>query len=104
MAKLTRYEDKIRLLVNDSWGIYVPQRFAESFTASAWGIDENSEDWQTILNGPDSEWYWESWDSILGDAKHTDDAGVVWTLHQDGDLWAVAWDEMTEEEKENFGV
>lgn len=95
-------DDKIQILINDSWGIYIPQIFTENFTAASWGIDENSPDWKTLSDGPDSEYYWESWETILDSAKHTDSNGVVWTLYQNGDLWAVAWDEMTEDERENF--
>jgi hypothetical protein len=106
MSKLYK-DDKIQILINDSWGIYIPQRFTENFPAELWGIDPESDDWKTIAAGPEAENYWEAWDSILDKAKHVESEtgncpGVVWTLYQNGDLWAVAYDEMTEPEREEF--
>jgi hypothetical protein len=101
MSKL-HSDNKIQILINDSWGIYIPQRFTENFTAERWGIDPESDDWKILSAGPTTEDYWEAWDSILDKAKHTDANGIVWTLYQNGDLWAVAYDEMTESEAENF--
>ena len=39
---------------------------------------------------------------ILSNAEYVDSTGKVWTLHHDGDLFAVALDSMTEQEKINF--
>lgn len=61
------------------------------------------EDWDACYCGPDSETYWESWDSVLANATYTDDEGNTWRLHQDGDLWCYCVDLMTNDEKENFG-
>lgn len=33
---------------------------------------------------------WFAWTQILNHASWTDDKGVSWHLHQDGDLWEVA--------------
>ena len=101
-----------KLLLSDSRGVYIPRDFAQDFRivgvdgvteaeSHAWrGIE--AKDVETLQKGPEEEWYWEAWDSVLNDAYYVDSNGTRWTLHQNGDLWAVAWDEMTEEEKENF--
>lgn len=99
------------LLLSDARGVYIPRDFVEGFAIA--GIDGQEaapnvwqgirpEDAETCKN-PDAEWYWDAWNSILDSAYMIDKNGIRWSLHQDGDLWAVAWDEMTEEEKENFG-
>jgi len=88
----------MELLVSDSWGVYVPQRFA--VTCGDWkGI--SVEDHEVLLRGPDdedSQNYWEVWDSILYTATYVDANQNVWSLHQDGDLWAICEALMTDEE------
>ena len=71
------------LLVPDSYGIYVPNIFARLFEPTCWGFEEDSEDWKTLLNGPDDENYWDAWNrvSILG--RHMAENGSNWFLHQD---------------------
>ena len=52
---------------------------------------------------PDSEWYWDVWDTVLNNARVIDrETGQTFVLHQDGDLWLLDLDNMTEEEKFNF--
>ena len=95
--------DAVSLLLSDSRGIYIPQHFAQDFDLAAWGIDPESEDIKSLNEGPESEWYWEAWESILNKAQYRDAADNVYTLHQDGDLWALCVERMTDEEKSNFG-
>lgn len=76
--------DNASLLLSDRHGIYIPKVFAESF--SDWGISDGD---KTILTtGPDHEWYWETWDSVMEYVKFVKN-NVVYRLYQDGDLWAV---------------
>jgi hypothetical protein len=78
------------LVCDDQWGIYIPQRWCDGITESdcaALGIDWH--DVETCQSGPDEEWYWEAWQSILDSAAMTDDNGTTWRLYQDGDLWEV---------------
>lgn len=103
MPKLNHFEDKFKLLINDSWGVYIPQHFTEKFNSETWGFDENSEIWQALVAGPDNENYWDCWIDFTDAAAHRDSNGVWWSLYQNGDLWAVAWSEMTEKEREKFG-
>ena len=72
------------LFASDAMGIYIPQHFAESHSSDHWQGME-SEDLAILLDGPDHEFYWDAWDSILNNAE-TIDGGI---LHQDGGLWVV---------------
>lgn len=88
------------LFVDSHWGIYVPQRFAEIVTAKGHrdlvtGV--SPEDWEILMAGPEHEYYWDTWDDVLDNAR----VGAF-HLHQDGDLWLVDWDAMTDEEREEF--
>lgn len=84
-------DSKTHLLVDDGFGIYVPQHFVRVFGARTWNIAPEDED--ILLSGPDHEQYWETWDHVLATARmiSADDSilGGEWTLYQDGDLWAV---------------
>ncbi len=79
-------KESMECIVDGVFGIYVPQRFTEKFTAEEWGIDE--EDFKCLEKGPTEEFYWETWDDVLADAAYTDKDGKVWRLEQDGDLFA----------------
>lgn len=92
----------LMLLVADSYGVYVPQSFVQRMAPEKWGFVEGDADWETCSMGPDTDWYWESWEWILMRAVHKDKDGNVWTLHQDGDLWAVCVELMTDEEYEGY--
>lgn len=88
----------IEILLNDSRGVYIPRDFVDMFDWA--NID--TEDAKVCGNGPDEEWYWEAWDNILNNARHVDAHNNVWTLYQDGDLFAVCESLMTDEEYQNF--
>ena len=88
--------DPVRLLVSDAWGIYVPQRFIQDYDPSAWGIAH------VTMPDPDQDGYWDEWDYILSIAKHVDSDGITWHLYQDGDLFAVAYDAMTDDQYREF--
>jgi hypothetical protein len=90
----------ISLLLSDARGIYIPRDFAAGFDTEAWCVNPADAE---ALSDPDNEWYWEAWQSVLDKARYTDEAGNVYTLHQDGDLWALCAERMTDEEKANFG-
>ena len=78
------------LLFSDSArGIYIPQHFAQSINREYVTGGVEPEDWTSLEAGPDSENYWESWDQVLTNCVITDADGIVWTLHQDGDLWLI---------------
>jgi hypothetical protein len=99
-SETKKLPDAIVHLFSDSSGIYIPKRFADE-CAELWQHVE-SEDVARLKQGPDVEGYWETWIDVMNQATFSRD-GYVWTLHQDGDLWAVCHDLMTDEECDNFG-
>lgn len=106
MAKL----DAVTLILSGARGTYIPRDFlTDSYNeiviehCNAWGLtEENKTHWEDAAN-PESEYYWESWDWILNNAKYVDEEGNVYELWQDGDLWGICFERMTKEEKESFG-
>ena len=96
--------DNVILMLSDARGIYIPRDFTCHYQIGEDGWQGISEDDREVLSDPENEWYWETWDSVLGNAHYTDpSSGKVYHLHQDGDLWAFCYDSMTDEEKLNFG-
>jgi len=92
---------EMMLWLSDARGQYIPRDFANSFadrTKHVSGV--TAEDWQTLEYGPDEEWYWETWDKVCSNAVVTDENGVRYQIHQDGDCWLVTlgmeWSDETE--------
>lgn len=98
------------LILSDSRGIYIPRDFVcDDYNeiawkhCDAWGLTkDNAEQWEDATN-PDSEFYWDAWEWILNNAEFTAVNGDKYRLYQDGDLWGICYDKMTEDEKRNFG-
>lgn len=89
------------LLISDRHGIYIPQLFAKNYDESKWrNIDP--EDIKILQEGPENEWYWETWDSVMDSAEYVDEDNNVYKLHQDGDVWVYCHELMTEEDKSNL--
>ena len=87
------------IILSDSHGRYIPQIFCEDADeewAQSVGVDYS--DVETCQAGPDHEWYYEAWESILNSCSYTDDKGTTWRLIHDGDLYEVpdgySWDHM----------
>lgn len=79
-----------QLLISDSQGIYVPQVWASGMDkADALSSKVDWGDVKICQSGPDNEAYWEAWQAILDSAEIADPDGSVWTLYQNGDLWAI---------------
>lgn len=74
------------LLVDGCHGVHVPRNFYERFDFGSWNL--NISDFSD-LSSLDNEHYWEAWEEVLANAEHHDSEGNVWTLEQDGDLFAV---------------
>ena len=87
-----------RLLLSDAHGIYIPQLYCQGISKSE--AKELSMDWwavETCQHGPDEEFYWDAWQSILDSAEITEPSTLkeeesVWRLVQSGDLWQVRSD------------
>ncbi len=90
----------VSLLLDSNRGVYIPQSFITTFDLSKWeGI--TIDNIAALSAGPDIEDYWSAWESVIDSATFTEN-GHVWRLYQDGDLWALCDELMTEEEKYNF--
>ncbi len=89
----------IEIILSDRNGIYIPKIFSEE--CRNWsGI--SIEDLDLLEKGPEEEYYWETWDTVLNDAFHVDKEGNHWRLYQDGDLFAICDTLITDEEYKDF--
>lgn len=77
------------LLVDSHHGIYCPQIAVERLLEM--GLIEGSEDTDTVLQGPDHEWYWDSWDFILSHNERLVHNEDVWLLDE-GEDWPGEWE------------
>ena len=75
---------QIELLLNDSHGIYIPQKFYTQFDLKKWHIEGDYSE----LNNPDNEFYWNDWEILLNNAYCILN-GKKYHLYQDGDLLAI---------------
>ena len=90
----------IALLLASNRGTYIPQHFAEGFDMAAWRVSED--DAAILRAGHDADGYWETWDHVLDTAYFLADDGRRFTLWQDGDLWSVCADSLSNDEYRNF--
>lgn len=105
-------KENFYLLVNGSHGVYVPCVFVNNFLKDdAGNIDPaKCTNWSIFIDDAvllaDGESckanYWDTWADILNNAKIIID-GKTFSLYQDDDLWAICYESMTDEEKQNFG-
>ena len=93
----------INLLLSDVRGIYIPQKFYCVFNLSDWNINSDTVEGIDDLSSPENEFYWDTWEIVLNSAFFIDKDGHKWVLYQDGELWAICYELMTDEEKHNFG-
>lgn len=97
---MSETSERYALLLNDAFGIYIPQRWAQHYSEGWDGVDEDV--LACLLRGPeleDGDCYWESWDHILENATYTSGDGHVWMLCHNGDLWALRDDIDLDNEK-----
>lgn len=87
----------IECFADSARGQYIPQFFAESILPECVS-NVSDADMATLKAGPDAEGYWDSWASVLDNARITDKAGRTWTLYHDGDLFMVS-DDASESER-----
>lgn len=93
----------IELLLSDARGVYIPRDFMQSFDLSKWGLSEDASLIEKSLRYPYPicENYWDVWQSVLDNAFFEKD-GYTWCLYQDGDLFAICDELMTDSEKLEF--
>lgn len=91
------------LWLNDARGVFIPRDFANSFIDRAKHVaGVSDEDWAILEAGPDHEHYWDTWADVCDSAVVTDENGVKFTLHQDGDLWLIPEGMEWSEEHDGF--
>lgn len=101
----------VSLLLDSNRGVYIPQNFCTNFDLTKWNnIRQHcidiilSKDEHDNLQSPyEIEGYWDAWQEILDSATFVEN-GNTWYLSQDGDLWAMCYELMTNEERLNFGM
>ena len=88
----------MELLCDSHHGRFIPQIMARRLFDAGWsGIA--LPDVLELEAGPDaSEWYWDTWIDVVNAAQLTDEEGVIWYLHQDGDLFAATLADLEEME------
>ena len=99
MKHTTKPPSNIELLLSYARGRYIPRDFIEGFDTTEWNIGEDD-----IKNcsDPSNEYYWDAWRKICDTARYTAADGRVYSLYQDGNLWAVCYDSMTDKEIQDF--
>ncbi len=74
------------LLLSDTRGVYIPRDFISEYAENLNSV-ENID--FKALSDPYNETYWDEWDSILNNRYLIATDGKVYSLYQDGDLWAL---------------
>ena len=95
MSKLSNIE----FLLSDARGIFIPRDFYQDFDLNKWNLEPSE---LKALNDPENDNYWDVWERVLNTAYYEVD-GKKYELYQDGDLLAIAYDHLTDEEKDNLG-
>ena len=94
----------INLLWCEERGIYIPRDFYQSYCKDMESVfDGLNTVSMAELDNPENEGYWDTWNDALDRLSYTCPDGNVFKLYQDGDLWLICYELMTNEEKINFG-
>lgn len=88
----------MELLLSDARGVYIPRDFVIGFDLTKF---ENLPKDTELLKDQEVEHYWDIWSDVLDNATYTE-GGHTWRLHQDGDLWLICDELMSNEEYQNF--
>lgn len=93
--------ENIVFLCDSRNGVYIPKIMVERLFNAGW-TNITKEDVNYFNNAdPQDDLYWDRWIDITDKTEYVD-GGIVFTLHHDGDLFAVAWDELTADERLEF--
>jgi hypothetical protein len=86
--------EDVVLLADSHHGVYIPQLVVQQYLEHPmWDWSEvDQEDIDTVLSGPNDEWYWEAWDSIKDAVKVVDEDGTEYVIVYNEDLWLVPTD------------
>ena len=66
-------------LIDNVRGVYAPRVFAERY-----GHLLATDTREALLEGPDGEWYWETWDEVVADFRFPDGEELLVT--ESGDV------------------
>lgn len=82
----------IEIAVDGAAGIYAPQTFMEKYGPNIQNV--SAEDRDILKRGPDDEWYWEAWATVMDDAYLVGPtSGEKWLVMQsDGDVFLIRED------------
>ena len=100
---MSRPLQAIELLLDGARGIYIPRDFVNDVLIGDFGWKGITEENVKDLSDPDNEWYWETWDDVLSNATYISECGKKYILHQDGDLFAICFDMLTETQRIDLG-
>ena len=94
----------IECIVDSLHGVFVPMVFAQTVNrALLSGVSEETLDYLAKKESVKDDWFWEEWDSVLNNARIAHN-GKIYHLHQDGDLFVIDWDNLTEDESKAFDL
>ena len=79
-------------------GVHIPRDFINSIDPDYW--QPINDDDRNDLSNFENDHYWDTWQTILDTQFVTDEKGNKWQLYQDGDLFLVCFDLLTDEERE----
>ena len=95
---------KVECIVDSRHGVFVPMLFARTVNrALLSGVTTEDLDYLAKEESTENDGFWDTWDSVLNNARITHN-GKIYHLHQDGDLFVIEWENLTEEESEAFGL
>ena len=94
----------IECIIDSRHGVFVPVVFAQTINrALLSGVSAETLDYLAKEGSLEDDGFWEEWDSVLNNARITHN-GKIYHLHQDGDLFAIDWDNLTDKEYESLGL
>jgi hypothetical protein len=101
------FNKAVILFCDNSSGKYIPKRFADEVKRElVKGIDCSTLDALSSVDFEDPEYmdhYWPTWEIVLNNCT-IDNGEQVFHLFHDGDLWLLDYDNMTDEQRSNFGL
>jgi hypothetical protein len=94
----------MHFLLDSARGVYLPQSFAICYDHETWGI--SPDDHAILLEGPEAEYYWEAWESVLNNARFVNALGQTYYLWlgECGDLFSVSSEELENIEDDFFDI
>ena len=94
----------VECIIDSRHGVFVPMLFAQTVNrALLSGVATEDLDYLAKEESTEDDGFWDTWDSVLNNARISLE-GKIYHLHQDGDLFTIDWDNLTSEEKHNFGL